>query len=80
MRKADPAGASLCMQRVKLQEGIIPLLYGTGETTPGKQAFAPSLATQTLCMGRVYDSFIAGGNDLGEGLKYLMSSPLQRDP
>lgn len=82
MRKADPAGASLYRQRVKLQEGIIPLLYGTGETAPGKQAFAPSLGTQAMWMGRrkLYDSFIVGGNDLGEELKCLMSSTLQRDP
>lgn len=54
-----------------------PLLYGTGENTPGKQAFAPSLGTQAMWMGRrkLYDSFIVGGNDLGEGLKYLMIPP-----
>jgi hypothetical protein len=46
------------MQRVKLQEGIIPLLYSTGETAPGKQAFAPYLGTQAIWMERrkLYDS------------------------
>lgn len=82
MRKADPAGASLCMQRVKLQAGIIPLLYSTGETAPGKQAFAPRLGTQAMWMERrkLYDSFIAGGNDLGVGIKVHNEFPPVKGP